>query len=211
MIYSSWAKHTEIGNFRLFFTLYPTKNPKNQNFEKWKNLLEISSFYICAPEVIWRTVTEIWKETGKILKKMKKMPGDIILSYMHVYHKWRSYNIWYIWFLKHKVWQKFLTFWAIFCPFSPLTTPPTSLMILKIKILKEKKKCLEILSFYIYMCTISEDDMIYGSWNITCNRQIFVILGHFFLSAPCRGYFRNWRQHSSIRKVQKGTFSLQKS
>ena len=31
------AWHTEIGNFRSFFTLLPKKNPKNQNFEKIKN------------------------------------------------------------------------------------------------------------------------------------------------------------------------------
>ena len=35
-------------------------------------------------------------------KKNEKMPGDIILLYIHVYHKWRSYDIW---FLKYKVWQ----------------------------------------------------------------------------------------------------------
>ena len=38
----------------------------------------------------------------KILKKMKKMPGDIILLYIHVHHKWRSYDKW---FLKYKVQQ----------------------------------------------------------------------------------------------------------
>ena len=31
----------------------------------------------------------------KILKKMKKMTGDIILLCKHVYHKWRSYDIWF--------------------------------------------------------------------------------------------------------------------
>ena len=47
-----------------------------------------------------------------ILKiKIKKMPGDIILLYIHVYHKWRSYDIW---FLKYKVWQT-----EIFCHFGP--------------------------------------------------------------------------------------------
>ena len=30
------------------------------------------------------------------------MPGDIILLYIHVYHKWRSYDTW---FLKYKMWQ----------------------------------------------------------------------------------------------------------
>ena len=38
---------------------------------------------------------------------------------------------------------------------------------------KKWKKCLEILSFYTYMCTINED-MIYGSWNIRCNKQKFL-------------------------------------
>ena len=33
-------------------------------------------------------------------KKMKKMPRGIILLYIHVSHKPRSYDIW---FLKHKV------------------------------------------------------------------------------------------------------------
>ena len=37
--------------------------------------------------------------------------------------------------------QNFLSFWAIFCPFSPLTT-------CKIKILKKWQKFQEILSFY---------------------------------------------------------------
>ena len=105
---------------------YPPKNPKIQNFEKWKNLLEISSFYTYVPKItiIWCTVTEIRSETDRNFchfgpffallpppapndpenqnfeKKMKKISGDIILLYIHVFHKWRSYDIW---FLKYKV------------------------------------------------------------------------------------------------------------
>ena len=60
-----------------------------------------------------------------------------------------------------------MSFWPIFCPFTPLMIPNT-------KILKKKlKKWLEILSFYIYMCTINEDHLIYGSWNTRCDRQKF--------------------------------------
>ena len=36
------------------------------------------------------------------------------------------------------------------------------------------KKCLEILSFYTYMCNINKDHMIYGSWNKRSN-----FLSHF--------------------------------
>ena len=39
---------------------------------------------------------------------------------------------------------------------------------------KKWKKCLEILSCYTYICTINEDHMIYGSWNIRCNRHKFL-------------------------------------
>ena len=42
------------------------------------------------------------------------------------------------------------------------------------------KKCLEILSFYTYMCTINEDHMIYGSWNVRCGRQKFLTFWDIF-------------------------------
>ena len=77
------AKHTGTGNFRSFFGLSTLRNPKNQNFEKWKNFLEISSFYTCVPKItiIWCMVPEIQSETDK----------------------------------------NFLSFWAIFCPFTSPT------------------------------------------------------------------------------------------
>ena len=34
---------------------------------------------------------------------------------------------------------------------------------IKLNYIKSETKCLEILSFYTFMCTINEDDMIYGS------------------------------------------------
>ena len=47
------------------------------------------------------------------------------------------------------------------------------------------KKCLEILSFYTYMCTLNEDYMIYDSWNIRCNRQKFSSFwANFFPFSP---------------------------
>ena len=58
--------------------------------------------------------------------------------------------------------QNFLSFWAIFSPF---TTP--LLMISKpkkSKFFKKWQKFLEILSFHTYMCTINEDHLIHGSW-----------------------------------------------
>ena len=58
------------------------------------------------------------------------------------------------------------------------------LIIPNIKILKKRKKCLEILSFYTYMCTINEDHMIYGSWNMVQQTEIFDIFGPFLPIQP---------------------------
>ena len=79
-----------------------------------------------------------------------------------------SKSWWYdLQFLKYRAKQTFTPF------YSPL-------MILNIKILKKWKRCLEILSFYTYMCSINEDHMIYGSWNTRCHRQKFSTFWVFF-------------------------------
>ena len=68
----------------------PRKNPKNQNFEKWKKLTvpEIQSekdrsFCHFGPFFATFPLSKFWKI-------IKKMPGDIILLHIHVYHKWKS-------------------------------------------------------------------------------------------------------------------------
>ena len=96
---------------------------------------------------------------------MKKFAGDIIILHMCTKnHNHMMYGSW------DTVWdrQNFLSYWAIFCPFTSL--PQWSRIS---KFWRKWKKCLEILSFYTYMCTINEDHMIHGSWNIRSNRQKF--------------------------------------
>ena len=122
MIYSCWDKeHDRLKLVILshFLSIYSPKNPKNQNFEKMKNLLEISSFYTCIPKIsiIWCTVPEIRYETdiifchfeplfalllhwqprkSKFCKNEKSPYG--YYHFTHMYHKWWSYDIW---FLRH--------------------------------------------------------------------------------------------------------------
>ena len=144
-----------------FLPFYPPNNLENQNSEKnrkniwtchhFTHLYQKSwSYNLCFMRYrMWQTTfLSFWAifcfstllMTQKIKtwekKKKKKTPEDIIL---YVYHKWRSYDVW---FLKYKVWwTEFSTVLAIFCPFTPLTTQ-------KVKILKKWKKHLEILSFH---------------------------------------------------------------
>ena len=133
MIYSSSDIQQNIMKLVIlghFLPFYPNKNPKNQKFEKWKNLLEISSFYKCGPKIIIPEIQTNFVILGhfllfylpplmipniKILKKKKKMAWDITRLYVHVYHKWRSYDIW---FLKYKMQQtKFFDILGHFLPF----------------------------------------------------------------------------------------------
>ena len=88
-----------------------------------------------------------------------------------MYHKWRSYDAW---FLRYKAQQSFLSFWAIFCPFNPPNKP-------EIEILKKWKKHLEISSFYtsvpkiIIICytvpeiwCVTDVIIIFSFWAIFC-------------------------------------------
>ena len=64
------GRQTETGNYGHFlpFSL-PSKNQNNEKtLKKWKNLLEISSFYtsVSKTTIIWGTVPEIWSETDRI-------------------------------------------------------------------------------------------------------------------------------------------------
>ena len=104
--------------------------------------------------IIWCMNSEIWSTTDRIFgnfelffallppdnpknqnfEKMKKLPRDIIILYMCTINE--NLTMYGIWDMEHDRYI-FFSFWAIFCPFTPLTTQ-------KVKILK---KNLEI-SFY---------------------------------------------------------------
>ena len=106
MIYSFWdiehniLKWVILGHFLPF---YPRKNPKNQNFGKWKNLLKTSSFYICVTKItiIWCTIPEIRSETQNFLSfwaifcpfNLPSPPPSSLPSplpyFTYVYHKWQ--------------------------------------------------------------------------------------------------------------------------
>ena len=143
-----------------FLPFDPPNNPKSQNFEKIKRCLEILSLYTCVPQMtimmygswyikhdrqnflsflaIFCPFNPLTIQKIKTLKKGKKLLE--ILSFTQVYHKWQSYDIW---FLRDQLQQIdfFLFSLAIFCPFTPLTFQ-------KMKTSKNWKKHLEISSFY---------------------------------------------------------------
>ena len=135
------------------------------SWDKWKKqTLVMLGHFLCPFTPLKTQIIQFWKNE----KKLPEISSFYTCTKNHIHMMYGSRDMeWYR--------QNFFSFWAFFCPFTPL-------MILKIKILKKWKKCLEIWSFHTYMCTINED-MIYVSWNIRHNRQNFlsfrVIFGHF--------------------------------
>ena len=64
-------------------------------------------------------IDELWKSRkARILKKLKKCWR---YHFTHVYQKPQSYEVQ---FLRYKVRQNFLSFWAIFCLFNPSPWQP---------------------------------------------------------------------------------------
>ena len=75
---------------------------------------------------------------NEYFKKMKEAPGDIIILQKST--KNHDYMQYCLWDMAHGRCNCYFWFWAILCPFTPLTAQ-------KIKISKKWKKRLEISSF----------------------------------------------------------------
>ena len=89
-----------------------------------------------------------------------------------------------IWCMIPEIWSTtdriFFSFWTIFCPFTPPTPSdnPENQNFEKMKIAPGD-------IIILHKCTINDNHMIYGSWDMMCTRQnFFVILGHFFPFYP---------------------------
>ena len=63
--------------------------------------------------------------------------------------------------------KNFLSFWAIFCTLTSLTT-------LEIKIKKKKKKKVSGNVIILFLCTKIHDHMMYASWDLECDRHNFL-------------------------------------
>ena len=152
---------------------------------KFKKCLEISSFYTCVPQmtITWCMILEIWSAIDIIFlsfwtsfcpfmpynnpenqtfEKMNKILGDIII--LHKCTIKGNHIMYGSWDIKRDR-QNVLSFWAIFCPFTPLTTQ-------KIKILKTFIK--------------NRNHLLYCSWEMAhdgCN-CFFFHFGLFFAFLP---------------------------
>ena len=130
-------------------------------------------------------VQKISQKSQKIInfEKIKKMPGYIILLYIHVYHKQRSYAIC---FLKYKARQtEFFVICDYILPFDPLDNPENKNF--------EKLKPTPGDSINLHICTKKDNHMMYGSFDMEHYRQNFLsfwtIFCHFKPYGPTKSKF----------------------
>ena len=138
---------------RLFFALLHPYRPRKSKF--WKNEKFTRRYYHFTNvyqkwqsyDVWFLRYGEQWTEFFVILdhflpfyssnnsknqnfEKMKKPLGDLITLNMCIIYD--NHMMYYFWDMEQDT-QNFLSFWTIFCPFTPLTTQ-------KIRILKKSKQ-----------------------------------------------------------------------
>ena len=98
----------------------------------------------------------------------KKTPGDIILHLCNTNDNHMMYGSWNI---KHSR-KTFLSFWYVFCPFTPLTT-------LKTKFWRNEKNNWRY--HQLHLCIANNDHIMYGSWDMERDRQNFFVILDYFL------------------------------
>ena len=115
---------------------------------------------------------EVWKNRKiRILKKRKKIAGDIIILHMCTKnHNHMRYSSW------DTEWDKFFChfgpFFALYLPLHP--NNPENQNFEKIR-----KASGDVI--ILNWCNKKHDRMMYAYTDMECNRQFFVILGHFLL------------------------------
>ena len=180
----------------IFAHLFPLTTQKIKILKKKerKKRLEMSSFYTCAPKImiIWCMPPEIWCATNRVFCHFGPFFALLLLTpkfktwknlknawryclFTHVHNKWR-YDAW---FLRYKMRQiKFFVILGHFLPFDPRNNPRNQNFEKK----NEKKLARDII--ILHFCTTNDDHMIYGSWDIECNRQNVCHFGLCFALLP---------------------------
>ena len=121
--------------------------------------------------VIWYKVPEIWNATDNFLsfwtifEKLEKKAWRYC-HFTHLYHKWQSYVIWCIVpeirSMTDRIFCHFGTFFAFYPPNNPKYQ----------NFEKTKKKSGDII--ILHRCTINDNHMMYGSWDMKHDRLIFL-------------------------------------
>ena len=133
----------------------------------------------------------------EIWKKWKKLLGDIIILHRRTIND--NHMIYGSWDNKGSR-QKFLSSWNILCPFTPLTHNP------KNQTLKKMKKTPGDIIILHSKCTINDNHMMYGFWDMKHDRQNFWLFWTVFctFTLPLTNQkikiLKNWKKKKKKKK-----------
>ena len=115
--------------------------------------------------------------------------------FTNVYHKWQSHDGW---FLRYEAWQTELS--IILNQFLHFNTPNS----LKNKKFEKMKITTEDV-IILHMCTRNDNYMMYGSWDIKCDRQNFLSFWTIFYppNNPEKQNFEKMKKHLEILSFYK--------
>ena len=120
MMYGSWDmecnRHNFLSLWAIFWPFIPLTTRKIKILGKWKEHLEISSVYTWVPQIDKLCTTDRFFHHVGLFFGIKWKNVWRYCHFTHVYHKWETYDAW---FLRHRAWQNFFSFCTIFCPFTP--------------------------------------------------------------------------------------------
>ena len=154
----------------------------------------------------WQIFLSSWAIFCPFTPPKKKMPKkwkkDLNIIILHMCTK-NHYRLYCSWHMVHDICNCCFSFWAIFCPFTPLTA--------EMKISKKWKQCPEISSFYkivpkIMIICYTVPDI----WHITDVIVIFQFVLSFALyplnslkNENSKKNQKNWRYHHFTQVYQK--------
>ena len=165
------------------------KNENHIMHRSWDRERDIQNFL--SFWTVFYPSTLLWTWKIKILKKWKKTPGDIII--LHKCNKNHDHILYCSLDMVRNGCNCYFAFWAIFCPFNPLTAR-------KIKIIKKWKKRWRYHHFTIvYQKSWSYAILFlrYDTWQM----QLFLfwaIFCPFTQNSPKNQIFKTWNKHLEI-------------
>ena len=177
MIYSSWdIKHDRL-KLVIFWPFTPLKTQKIRNLNfvgdivilhmctKNHNHMIYGSWYT---EWDRQNILSFWAIfcpfTPLTTQKIKIKNSWRYHRFTNVCHKLRSYDVW---FLRYKMWQtEFFVVLGHFLPFYPTNNPENQ------NFENMKKKLGDII--ILLMCTVNDNHMMYGSWDMARDWQMFL-------------------------------------
>ena len=201
VMYGSWdikAQWTEffviLGHFLPFDS---PNNPKNQNYEQlkknnWRYHFKIvyhkwSSYdaWFLRYRVQQAEFLLLWTifcSLPPLTTQKIKIDAWRCCHVTHVYHEWKSYDVWFLRYRDMEIWSatEFFSFWAIFCPFNP---PPPQQQPRKSKFWKNEKKPWR----YHHFTQVYHKWQSYDGWFLKHDVQqteFFIILSHFLPFYP---------------------------